>query len=133
MRSVAPEGGDCRCAGRTERAAWRPWLRIRKRRRGPRTSTQRGGGNPGQESTGAVVCRALGDCPHEVLSHRARLAPRLDTQCPLDLPATGRSIVRKRPQQGGQPMAQALTIGQLAQATGVSAKKIPYYAERGGW
>jgi len=50
---------------------------------------------------------------------------------PLDLPATRRSIVRQRRQQGGQPMAQALTIGQLAQATGVSAKTIRYSEQVG--
>jgi MerR family transcriptional regulator, copper efflux regulator len=49
---------------------------------------------------------------------------------PLDLPVAGRSIVL-REKQGGDGMAQALTVGQLARATGVPAKTIRYYEEVG--
>jgi DNA-binding transcriptional MerR regulator len=34
-------------------------------------------------------------------------------------------------EKGGEPMAQALTIGQLAKATGVAAKTIRYYEQVG--
>ena len=50
---------------------------------------------------------------------------------PLDLPATGRSIVANRPEQGGEAMAEPLTIGKFAQATGVPAKTIRYYEQVG--
>src|SRR6266498_2017614 len=49
----------------------------------------------------------------------------------LDLPAAGRFIVSPASGGGGEPMAHALTIGQVAKATGVATKTIRYYEEIG--
>ena len=49
----------------------------------------------------------------------------------LDLPVAGRTIVPVHTNHGGEPMAHALTIGQLAKATGVASKTIRYYEQIG--
>ena len=62
----------------------------------------------------------------------AQAASSLDSSLnSLDLPVAGRSIVAAHIREGGEPMAHALTIGQLAKATGVAAKTIRYYEEIG--
>src|SRR5260370_3788047 len=49
----------------------------------------------------------------------------------LDLPVAGRTIVPVHTNPGGEPMTHALTIGQLAKATGVASKTIRYYEQIG--
>lgn len=65
--------------------------------------------------------------PERAQSIHRKVAPEIL----LDLPAAGRSTVTAQIEQGGDLVAQALSIGQLAKATGVAAKTIRYYEQIG--